>query len=364
MRGACRELERDTDVEKTRHCRPDITSSCKRLFYFEITPNSVGRYIRSGELCTLNSRVVAEPGEMCAVFQRRSSRAAMARLMETGSRRGALKRLAAASGSASVDSIARENRDPSPTRTSALGIQMISKPLHRQIFGTEPRVSKEAVEKSKRHLKSHGIDVDGGHVSKKLRDVDLHLPRLLGTDINEHFVEIATQQIEPYLSLAKNLADANLPQMPKRWSCSPGWTKYEGNVATAVPCPDEEALVLDVEVCVRDSERPVLATAVSGTHWYSWVSERLVAHEDYDIGLQGQSTTARHLIPLEIKLDHHEPIGGTWRERLVVGHHVSYDRARTKEQYLMKVKIKLGAIIITSMYHFYWYDFGSDMHAF
>lgn len=221
-------------------------------------------------------------------------------------------------------------------RTSALGIQMISKSLHKQIFGHEPRVSKDAVEKSKNHLKTHGIDI-GSIQNTELPDIDLEMPPLLGNDINEHFIKIAKQQSEPYLSLATNLADTNLPQMPKKWSFVSGWTQYDGNAPTVVPYPDEDALILDVEVCVRDSERPILATAVSNNHWYSWVSQRLIAQEDYDIEVQGR-TTPGDLIPLESEVGCNEPFSGKWKKRIIVGHNVSYDRARIKEQYLMKVR--------------------------
>lgn len=234
------------------------------------------------------------------------------------------------------DEIAGSNK-----RTSALGIQMISKSLHKQIFGEEPHISKDAVEKSKKHLNSHGINIKTN--TSELSDSDVDLPPLLGRDINEHFVKIARQQTEPYLSLAKSLVNANLPQMPKKWSFVPGWTKYDEKKTSSVAYPDEDALVLDVEVCIRDSERPVLATAVSCQHWYSWVSERLVAHEDYDVGVQGR-TTPRYLIPLESDPDSSEHLGGKWRERVVVGHNVSYDRARIREQYLMKVSTESATV--------------------
>lgn len=233
--------------------------------------------------------------------------------------------------SAKGDEVTSTNR-----RTSELGIQMISKSLHKHIFGHEPRVSKDAVEKSKKHLKSHGIDT-GSIQSTELPDIDVDMPPLLGNDINEHFIKIAKQQIEPYLSLATNLANTDLPQMPKKWSFVSGWTQYDGNTPTVVPYPDEDALILDVEVCVRDSERPILATAVSNSHWYSWVSQRLIAQEDYDMEVQGR-TTPGDLIPMESEVGCNEPLGGKWKKRIIVGHNVSYDRARIKEQYLMKVR--------------------------
>ena len=272
--------------------------------------------------------------------------AAIFQPMQTTRARPWIAKIAGAFLSASTSSQSRQTAaetDSSSRRTSELGIQMISKSLHEQIFGSEPRVSEEAVKRSKRHLMSHGINVDAGG-TKPLRDVDVELPPLTGCNVNDHFVNIAKQQIEPYLSLAQELAKTNLPQMPKKWQFSTGWTKYNGNKATAVPYPDETALVLDVEVCVRDSERPVLATAVSGSHWYSWVSKRLASHEDYSVEVQEDGTTARSLIPLEPEADECEMVGeekSQWKQRVVVGHNVGYDRARIKEQYLLKVSLKI-----------------------
>lgn len=233
---------------------------------------------------------------------------------------------------------AEETSSNNDRRVSALGIQMISKSLHEQIFGHEPEVSEEAVKKSKQHLKSHGLKVEAS--SPGLSDVDLNLPPLLGEDINEHFTKIAEQQIQPYLTLATSLAKARLPDMPKKWSLAAGWTRYDGNTPTPVSCPEEDALVLDIEVCVKDSERPILATAVSERCWYSWVSKRLVSHEDYDVNVQGRATMD-DLIALETEEGSTEPASGSWMKRVVVGHHVSYDRARIKEQYLVKASVDM-----------------------
>ena len=75
---------------------------------------------------------------------------------------------------------------------------------------------------------------------------------------------------------------------------------------------------------------PTLAVAMSPTHWYSWVSEKLTSEQDFartEVTLEG-------LIPLETTPTSQPVI---WKEKLVVGHNVCYDRARVKEQYLIKV---------------------------
>ena len=87
---------------------------------------------------------------------------------------------------------------------------------------------------------------------------------------------------------------------------------------------------------MSESEQPVLAVAVSDKCWYSWVSERLASSEDFYTSVQ-QRAVLDDLIPLETRACGLDPISGSWQQRLVVGHNVSYDRARVKEQYLIKV---------------------------
>ena len=44
----------------------------------------------------------------------------------------------------------------------------------------------------------------------------------------------------------------------------------------SLPHPDSPLLVFDVEVCVRSGPHPILATALSTKHWYSWTSHHLI----------------------------------------------------------------------------------------
>lgn len=98
----------------------------------------------------------------------------------------------------------------------------------------------------------------------------------------------------------------------------------------------------DVEVCVPDGHAPVLATALTPKvstvdrlkiekikqlndifikAWYSWCSYCLV---DPDLKPNGE-LTPDCLIPIRLPdiLD----------DRLVIGHNISYDRARSLEEY-------------------------------
>ena len=221
-------------------------------------------------------------------------------------------------------------------RMNPSGIQMLSKQLHKQIFGDfEPAFSRQAINRSRKHLKEHSLWGKEGSI---LPDIDVKLPQMLGSNINEHFENIAKIQCEPYINLALTLAGTSLPPMPKEWQFEIGWTRYDPKTgeATKVDCPEDNALIFDVEVCVTESPRSILATAASPTHWYSWVSRRLRSDEDFYAGVQSR-TVLEDLIPMESVEGSVNPVYGEWQERLVVGHNVSYDRARIKEQYLIKV---------------------------
>lgn len=227
-----------------------------------------------------------------------------------------------------------EAHSPSSKRVNPLGIQMLSKPLHQQLFMSkwECTPTRAAVEQSRKHLQEQGL---WGKKGSSLPDISFTLPPMQGKNLNEHFRTIAKQQSQAYLDLATQLVQVRLHSMPAKWSSQPGWTRYDPVTGQPerVGNPDDQMLVLDVETCVTENSRPILAVAASPHAWYSWTSKRLVSsEEDFYSHLEGRMTLD-DLIPIEP-----EPAGDNWqRQRLVVGHHVSYDRARVKEQYLIKV---------------------------
>ena len=240
---------------------------------------------------------------------------------------------------AATDNTSCSNNDPANhQRMSLLNIQMLSKPLHQQIFGErEPSVKQSAVNRCRKHLKSQGL---WGKKGSTLPDIDIQLPRLMGENIDAHFRNIAEMQSRPYLDLAVGLMRTPLPPMPKEWSFAPGWTKYGPNTgeATSVEYPEDAGLVFDVEVCTMESPRPILATAASHRYWYSWVSKRLTSSEDFYANMQ-RRTVLSDLIPFETvegEMESAAP-GKCGNHRLIVGHNVGYDRARIKEQYFIKV---------------------------
>jgi DNA polymerase gamma 1 len=196
-----------------------------------------------------------------------------------------------------------------------VGIQMLNRQLHRQIFVNPPlpRPDPRAVVISQEHLRKHGLDFTK---SSYVPDVGFALPPIQGTSIDEHFHRIGITSAEPWLSLCNHLAVSSLPSQPDCWFLRPGWTRYQPN---SDPCPvsfpylSEQALVFDVETMPKYGPGPVIAVAASTDAWYVWISPWLLS----------DSVDEQQLIPL----------GPISSPRLVVGHNVSYDRARIHEEY-------------------------------
>lgn len=207
------------------------------------------------------------------------------------------------------------------------GVRLISAALHKTLFGQaqlintiKPDVKLAALD----HLSKFGIKPDQEEILCEEESLKLTLPHLYG-DVESHFEKIARAQIQPYVRLAQGLA-AGLQsvQMPCHWHLAPGWTRYpfekEGHKVDFVL---ENCFVFDVEVCVSQGKHPVIATALSNEAWYSWCSPHLVQ------GTSPSSTSdldpERDLIKVDSKEDE--------KARLIVGHNVSYDRARCSQQY-------------------------------
>ncbi|KAF7660459.1 hypothetical protein LDENG_00280960 [Lucifuga dentata] len=224
-----------------------------------------------------------------------------------------------------------QGKDSQETRLNPLNIQMLSRNLHEQIFrGQEPEYTEADVERSIRHLQKHQL---WGKETSLLPDVELKLPQMYGKNIDEHFCILAQKQSLPYLEAAFKLQQAQLPAMPQEWTWEVGWTRYgPDGERQKVDFPEESALVFDVEVCIMEGQCPTLAVAVSPTNWYSWCGKRLI-EERYT---WSSHLTLADLIPLETLMNSARPHEGHWKERLIVGHNVSYDRSHIKEQYLLK----------------------------
>ncbi|KRZ68086.1 DNA polymerase subunit gamma-1, partial [Trichinella papuae] len=151
-------------------------------------------------------------------------------------------------------------------------------------------------------------------------------PSLEGSNLDEHFKIIAQRYGDTYKKLLDKFSKFPLPPINQSWIFQPGWTKYsfQGEHPIAVDYPDDDALILDVEVCVNAGKHPTIAVALSDTAWYSWCSKRLFNlryHYTNKVDLDD-------LIPLGRKAD--DP------ERIIIGHNVGFDRTFVKEEYFLK----------------------------
>jgi DNA polymerase gamma 1 len=164
---------------------------------------------------------------------------------------------------------------------------------------------------SQDHLARHDLL---GKTSDNTEPIGFDLPHLQGASLDEHFYRLGMDSAEPYLALSKRYARASPPEKPRKWAQQSGWTKYHADGTwEAIEYPDADVLTFDTEVMWHESNFPVMACAVSGTHWYAWLSPWLL----------GESENDRHLIPL----------GPREKSRIVVGHNIGYDRARILEEY-------------------------------
>ncbi|RPD69572.1 gamma DNA-directed DNA polymerase [Lentinus tigrinus ALCF2SS1-7] len=212
--------------------------------------------------------------------------------------------------------------DTTKVKRNEVGVQLLSRKLHEQIFCNVsfPPPPQSYVRIAQSHLKEHGLDPAQGSV---LPDTSFTLPPLQGRTLDEHFYRLGSSAAQPWLTLAQDLATAQLPPKPDDWHLQAGWTRYSfmpdgSSYSEHVEFPEfdgkpEQMLVFDVETMPEYHEYAVMACAVSKNAWYSWISPWLL----------GETDDPRHLVPL----------GDPTVPRLVVGHNVSYDRKRILEEY-------------------------------
>lgn len=223
---------------------------------------------------------------------------------------------AATAGAVETEDRPRSLSVQSRARHNELGVQQVSSHIHPQLFPS-PTTSKptpELIALSQDHLARHDLL---GKTSDNTEPIGFDLPSLQGASLDEHFYRLGMDSSEPYLSLSKKFARASPPDKPRKWVERSGWTKYnEDGSWEAVHAPDENVLAFDTEVMWMESNYPVMACAVSSTHWYAWLSPWLLGENEND----------KHLIPL----------GDQGKPRIVVGHNIGYDRARISEEYDLK----------------------------
>ncbi|KAJ3234698.1 DNA-directed DNA polymerase gamma mip1 [Chytriomyces hyalinus] len=257
-------------------------------------------------------------------------------------------------------------------RKNAVGIQMVSKNLHAQLFRESTNSIDSKVENlAKRLLQSADL---WGKQEAPLADVVMPLPQLVANpladdtvpkqtkrsktqkvtcdsghnDLDFHFKVLGHEQSDAYKQLTHAIANCAEPPRPTTWSTSPGWTRYDrlGN-ATRIEYPDCEAIVFDIESMWKKSPYACVATAMGIDAWYSWVAPELSALMDVTC-LNERTRLAENfafssliplgLVPAESGLETEDSQSNKKeapknRVRVVVGHNIAYDRARVLEEY-------------------------------
>lgn len=218
-------------------------------------------------------------------------------------------------------------------RRNPAGVQLLSPSLHKQLFPGRalPQAPSHLVDLSRTHLAANGLTPEG---AATLAEINMDLPPLRGSNIRDHFTALGKSEAEPYLSLANRFVETTLPPMPEAWATEwPGWTKYnaDGTVDAVSDLGDEQIVSFDVETLYKISPYPVMATAATPTHWYSWLCPTIFEEppeETAPVRPRWDKTVdpgrPNSLIPMFEQ-------NGT--ARIVIGHNVGYDRARIKDEY-------------------------------
>lgn len=235
-----------------------------------------------------------------------------------------------------VEVLPQDPTNNGPIRYNEYGIQMISEHLRSKLFNNKINVNKKSFEKCLKDLKQFNL----GERREPFPVTDFNLPKLSGKTVEEHFFNIGLEQSQPYKLLVDSLL-IKLPELPTSWVFQSGWTRYKDGNIEQVPYPPDDALLFDVEVCKVEGEMPTIATAVSKDAWYGWVSCHLALGTKL---FSSDNYSTSSLIPLESNADNGKmQISKRLfnKHRIVIGHNVSFDRSRVKEQYwLHKSKLR------------------------
>ncbi|KAE8270229.1 hypothetical protein A4X09_0g2101 [Tilletia walkeri] len=159
------------------------------------------------------------------------SRSFLSRAAEATRRRAALAqaehaRFYAAAAQLKVDEIedgANHARAPEPAPRNPVGVQLLSRSLHAQVFPPlppdypqakqPPPLTPEALSLSLAHLRTHGLDPGQAAV---LNPTAFTLPQLQGANLSEHFWQLGREAAQPWLSMAEEFAA--LHQAPQTFS--------------------------------------------------------------------------------------------------------------------------------------------------
>ena len=200
------------------------------------------------------------------------------------------------------------------------GVDLLPPNLQARLFQSvkQTEVPHTQSQQAMSELRKFGLDSTGN--TFPLPDITPHLPPILNNNVSQHFWQVASRQVQPYTDLMLDLLASATPPVPAKWNLEPGWTRYNASDGSwqLVPFPIEQCCVFDVEVCVTEDPRAVMAIAVTSGAWYSWLSPNLVQAESFPTTVNPCSMI---------------PMGSDKSPRLVIGHNVAYDRVRVGDEY-------------------------------
>ncbi|KAF9029821.1 hypothetical protein BDZ89DRAFT_1112456 [Hymenopellis radicata] len=174
---------------------------------------------------------------------------------------------------------------PKHVKRNALGVQMLSRTIHEQVFKncSFPSPPQMYTNIALEHLAAHELDPSQ---SSNLPSTEFTLPPLQGNNLLEHFYRIGTATADPYYDFAHTFAESELPPRPDNFDLQAGWTKYIYNkdgssYSEHVAYPvhkgsPEEMLCFDVETLPNYHTYPIMACAASPNAWYVWISPWLL----------------------------------------------------------------------------------------
>jgi DNA polymerase gamma 1 len=191
--------------------------------------------------------------------------------------------------------------------TTTVNVQLVNNTLHKQIFKKphDETTSRKLQATQIEELQRMGLLLD----PQITPAYNFELPPLLGADLGSHFREMAITNNEAYYKGAELALKMSLYEVPKKFALSMGWTYYNklDNKIHSVTVPEESVLFLDAEVLLINGHEPVIVTCLSETGWYIWLTPLLFG---------GGNALCN--------------IG---HDKLIIGHNISYDRIRLKEEY-------------------------------
>ncbi|KAL3314036.1 hypothetical protein Ciccas_007357 [Cichlidogyrus casuarinus] len=204
-----------------------------------------------------------------------------------------------------------------------VNIQMIDRDLRNILFGAKNDKRQTIPKDVLRNLVSHGVDIRNKR--PLLPQESFRLPSFVGEDVSEHVYQISHEISKPYIKLINSFL-FDPPPLPKTWSQVPGWTKQVYNSdgsCKQVVVPDGDVFVFDTEILVQEGPAPKLAVALSPTNWYSWTSPTLNTgtpqNQDLSLDEFVRFSSGCEKVP-----------------KCIIGHFVSFDRARIADEYSIK----------------------------